>query len=219
MPLTHAFFPVPRRCMRRKETVGTRVRRPEPQCADCAHSQNPQRPWYGRTSEYGTSTGDSRSTRTCTGAGYVVRLSSGVHKVIDAFNFSDDVQKFEKAIVSGKPFKTESTSRRLAKSSGNNADDDNDSSGSGSESEFADHEPPKIVSCNSILVPSILIFVRTTRGEVSWHSYRTRAPTTNDFYIPRVTFCLMYVAGFSRPVSLPCSFEIPKVSLIAYGYR
>ncbi|KAI0281149.1 hypothetical protein BGY98DRAFT_1095093 [Russula aff. rugulosa BPL654] len=56
----------------------------------------------------------------------------------------DDVQKFERAIVSGKPFKTESTSRRLAKSSGNNADDDNDISGSGSESEFADHEPPKI---------------------------------------------------------------------------
>jgi len=87
MPLTHAFSPVPRRCVRRKETVGTRVRRPEPQCADCAHSQNPQRPWYGGTSEYGTSKGDSRSTRTRTGAGYVARFSSGVHKVIDALIF------------------------------------------------------------------------------------------------------------------------------------
>lgn len=182
MPLTHAIFPVPRRCMRREEAVDTRVRRPERQCADCAHSQNPRRPWYGRASEPGTSAGDSHSARTCTGAGYVVRLSSGVDKVIDTFNPSDDVQKFERAIVSGKPFKTENTTRRLAKrGASNNADNANDSSGPGSESESADLEPPKMVSCNSILVPSILIFVRLTHGEVSWHSYRTKAPTTNDF--------------------------------------
>jgi hypothetical protein len=151
MPLTHAIFPVPRRCMRREETVGTRVRRPERQCADCAHSQNPQRPWYGGTFEYGTSTGDSGSTRTCTGAGYAVRLSSGVDKVIDDFNLPDDVQKFERAIVSGKPFRTDNASRRLAKSNGNNADNANDSSGPGSESESSDREPPKMVSCSSSL--------------------------------------------------------------------
>src|SRR5882757_10639512 len=140
MPLTHTIFPVPRRCMRRQETVVTGIRRPERQCADCADSQNTQRPWYGGTSEYGTSTGDSRSARTRTGAGYVVRLSSRVHKVIDAFDLPDDVQKFEEAVVSGKPFKTESTSRRLAKSRGSNADNADDSSGPGSESESADHE-------------------------------------------------------------------------------
>ena len=82
----------------------------------------------------------------------MVTLSSRVHKVINAFNLPDDVQKFERAIVTGKPFKTESTSRRLAKSRGNNADNANDSSGPGSESESADPEPPKMVSCHSILV-------------------------------------------------------------------
>lgn len=56
----------------------------------------------------------------------------------------DDVQNFERAIVSGKPFKTESTSRRLARRKGSNADNANDSSGPGSESESADHEPPKM---------------------------------------------------------------------------
>lgn len=145
-------------------------------------------------------------------------LSSGVHKVIDTFNLPDDVQNFERAIVSGKPFRTDNTNRRLAKSS-SNADNANESSGPGSESESAGHEPPKVVSCNSILVPSFLIFVRITRGEVSWHSYRTRAPTTSDFYIPRVTFCLMFVAGFSRPISSPCGFEIPEVLLIPYDYQ
>jgi hypothetical protein len=211
MPFTHTIFPDPRRCMRREETVDTRVRRPERQCADCAHSQNTQRPWYGGTSEYGTSTGDSRSARTRTGAGYVVRLSSRVHKVIYTFNLPDDVQKFERAITSGKPFKTESTSRRLDKRRGSNADNADDSSGPGSESESADPEPPKIVSCNSILVPLILIFVRIMHGEVSWHSYRTRAPTTNDFYIPRISLfvsCLLRVSLV--PSHPPIASKYPK---------
>jgi len=56
----------------------------------------------------------------------------------------DDVQQFERAIASGKPFKTESTSRRLAKRRGSNADNANDSSDPGSESESVDHEPPKV---------------------------------------------------------------------------
>lgn len=142
----------------------------------------------------------------------MVRLSSGVEKVIDAFNLPDDVQKFERAIVTGKPFKTENTSRRLAKSSGNNADNANDSSGPGTESESADHEPPKMVSCNSILDPSILIFVRITRGEVSWHSYRTKAPTTNDFYIPRAVS--LFVSCMLRvllvPSHCPVASKYPK---------
>jgi hypothetical protein len=79
------------------------------------------------------------------------------HKVIDTLCFPDDVQKFERAIVSGKPFKTGNTSRRLAKRSGSNADDANDSSDSGSESASVDHEPPKMVSCNLVLARSILI--------------------------------------------------------------
>lgn len=54
----------------------------------------------------------------------------------------DDVQKFERAIVSGKPFKTERSSRRVVKS-GDNADDANDGSDSGSE-DASDHEPPKV---------------------------------------------------------------------------
>ena len=152
MPLTHAIFPVPRRCMRREETVVKRVRRPERQCADCPHSQNTQRPWYGGTSKYGASTGDSRSARTRTGAGCVVRFSFKVHNVMNTFYLPDDVQKFERAIVSGKPFKTESTGSRFAKRRGSNADNANDSSGPGSESESADPEPPKIVSCNSFLI-------------------------------------------------------------------
>jgi len=56
----------------------------------------------------------------------------------------DDVQNFERAITSGKPFKTEGTSRRLDKRRGSNADNADDSSGPGSESESADPEPPKI---------------------------------------------------------------------------
>jgi hypothetical protein len=107
----------------------------------------------------------------------------GYTRLFDTFKPPDDVQKFERAIVTGKPFKTETTGRRLAKRRGSsNADNANDSSGPGSESESADREPPKMVSCNSILIPSILIFVRITRGEVSWHSYRTRA-LTNDLIL------------------------------------
>jgi hypothetical protein len=68
--------------------------------------------------------------------------------------FPDDVQKFEKAIVSGKPFKTGNTSRRLSKGSGDDAHDANDSSGYGSESA---HEPPKMVSRNLVFALSILI--------------------------------------------------------------
>jgi len=54
----------------------------------------------------------------------------------------DDVQKFERAIVSGKPFKTESTSRRAAKRSSCNVDDASDGSNSESQS-VSDHEPPR----------------------------------------------------------------------------
>jgi hypothetical protein len=144
---------------------------------------------------------------------------SDKQKSLILFNLTDDVQKFERAIVSGKPFKTGGTSsRRLAKRGGSNADNANDSSSPGSESESADHEPPKMVSCNSIIVPSILIFVRITRGEVSWHSYRTRAPTTSDFYIHRVTFCPMFVAGFFWPLSSPCSSEILRNTQSLVGY-
>jgi len=56
----------------------------------------------------------------------------------------DDVQKFERAIVSGKPFKTENTTRRLAKRGDSKADNANDISGPGSESESVDREPPKM---------------------------------------------------------------------------
>ena len=118
-----------------------------------------------------------------------------VHKVADTLNLPDDVQKFERAIVSGKPFKTDSPSRGIAKSRGSNADNANDSSDPGSESEFADHEPLKMVSCNSILVPSILIFVRITRGEVSWHSYRTRAPTTSESPCRMFHFCCEFFSS------------------------
>ncbi|KAH9986655.1 hypothetical protein BJV74DRAFT_885881 [Russula compacta] len=55
----------------------------------------------------------------------------------------DDVQKFERAIVSGTPFQTESTRRRVVKGDGTNADDANDGSDPGSES-TSDHEPPKV---------------------------------------------------------------------------
>ena len=71
---------------------------------------------------------------------------------MNTFYLPDDVQKFERAIVSGKPFQTESTSSRFAKRRGSNADNANDSSGPGSESDSADPEPPKIVSCNSTLI-------------------------------------------------------------------
>lgn len=37
----------------------------------------------------------------------------------------------------------------------------------------------------------------------------------NDFYIPRVTFCLMFVAGFSS-LLIALWPRIPEVSLVAY---
>jgi len=55
----------------------------------------------------------------------------------------DDVQKFERAIVSGKPFKTESPRRRVAKRDGDSAEDPNNDSDSGSES-VSEREPPKV---------------------------------------------------------------------------
>jgi hypothetical protein len=85
------------------------------------------------------------------------------HRIIDLSRFPDDVQKFERAVVTGKPFRTGNTSRRLSKSGSGNADNANanananDSSGSESEDASADHEPPKVVSRNLILGQSILI--------------------------------------------------------------
>ena len=81
------------------------------------------------------------------------------HKVIDLSRFPDDVQKFERAVVSGKPFKTGGTSKRLSKSGSGNADNANanDSSSSESEDASADPEPPKMVSRSLILGQSILI--------------------------------------------------------------
>ncbi|KAH9968415.1 hypothetical protein BGW80DRAFT_1338390, partial [Lactifluus volemus] len=55
----------------------------------------------------------------------------------------DDVQKFERAIVSGKPFKTESPRKRVPKGDIDEASDANDTSGSSSASE-SDREPPKV---------------------------------------------------------------------------
>jgi len=54
----------------------------------------------------------------------------------------DDVQKFERAIVSGKPFETERSSRRVVKRGGGDADDADDGSDPGSE-DAPDHEPAK----------------------------------------------------------------------------
>ena len=58
----------------------------------------------------------------------------------------DDVQQFERAIVSGKPFKTESPKRRVGKGNDDSAEDSNN--GSDPESETAsDREPPQVVGC------------------------------------------------------------------------
>ncbi len=59
-------------------------------------------------------------------------------KVVEILGYLDDVQKFERAIVSGKPFKTESPRRRVAKRDG-------------------EREPPKVVSCNLVIRCSFLI--------------------------------------------------------------
>jgi len=72
----------------------------------------------------------------------------------------DDVQKFERAIVSGKPFKTERSSRRVAKTSGDNADDADDGSDSGSE-DASDHEPPKANNARR----SIMAFLQDQRSD------------------------------------------------------
>lgn len=71
--------------------------------------------------------------------------------VIDIHDLPDDVQKFERAIVSGKPFKTESARRRVAKNNDNSAEDPNDSSDSGHDS-ASERGPPKVVSCNLLLI-------------------------------------------------------------------
>ena len=106
--------------------------------------------------------------------------------VIDILDHPDDVQKFERAIVSGKPFKTESPRRRVAKKNGDTAEDPNDSSDSGSES-ASEREPPKVVSCDSFLILFHSNTIRITRDGVSWRSYRTKARATMiDSYILRL---------------------------------
>jgi hypothetical protein len=77
-------------------------------------------------------------------------------KVVEILGYLDDVQKFERAIVSGKPFKTESPRRRVAKRDGDSAEDPNNDSDSGSES-VSEREPPKVVSCNLVIRCSFLI--------------------------------------------------------------
>jgi len=69
----------------------------------------------------------------------------------------DDVQKFEKAIVSGKPFKTESPRRGVPK---RNADDANDASDPGSDSTSAP-EPPKVNNARR----SIMAFLQDQSSE------------------------------------------------------
>jgi len=101
--------------------------------------------------------------------------------VIDIHGLPDDVQKFERAIVSGKPFKTESPRRRVAKKNDDSAEDPNDSSDSGRDS-ASEREPPKVVSCNLLLILFHSNPIRTTRDGVSWRSYRIKARTTTDSY-------------------------------------
>jgi hypothetical protein len=95
---------------------------------------------------------------------------------IDSVTWSDDVQKFEKAIVSGKPFKTESVRRRVPKT---NMDDANETSDPGSSSS-SDPELPKVVSVNMTPTPPYADSVRTMHGGVSWRSSRIRARTMTD---------------------------------------
>ena len=63
---------------------------------------------------------------------------------IYAITCLDDVQKFERAIVSGKPFETESK---------RNIDDANDASDPGSDSTSA-REPPKVVCVHIVPTPT-----------------------------------------------------------------
>lgn len=120
-------------------------------------------------------------------------------RFIDIFGYPDDVQKFEKAIVSGKPFQTESTRRRVVKGNSTNADDANDDSDPGSES-TSDHEPPKVVSNNSVLTSSHSDLVRIMHGGVLWHSSRTRARTVTD------SCCV--------PYPIPCLLKFVAVLLV-----
>ena len=130
--------------------------------------------------------------------------------VIDTLEHPDDVQKFERAIVSGKPFKTESPRRRVARKNGDTAEDPNDSSDSGSES-VSEREPPKVVSCNLLLILFHPNPIRITRDEVSWRSYRIKARTTIDSYTLRL------IPYFYDAVSSHHSVA-SRYLLIAYGY-
>lgn len=59
----------------------------------------------------------------------------------------DDVKKFERAVVSGKPFESESAKRRVARKNDDSAEEPND--GSDAERETAsDREPPQVVRYN-----------------------------------------------------------------------
>lgn len=121
------------------------------------------------------------------------------------------MQKFEKAIVSGRPFKTESPKRRMVKRNGDTAEDPNDSSDSGSESE-SEREPPKVVSCNLLLILFYSNPIRITRGGVSWRSYRTKARTTTDSYTLRLIPCFYDAVSSYHSVA-------SRYLLIAYGYQ
>lgn len=129
---------------------------------------------------------------------------------IDTLDHPDDVQKFERAIVSGKPFKTESPKRRVAKKNGDAAEDPNDSSDSGSES-ASEREPPKVVSCNLLLILFHSNPIRITPDEVSWLSYRIKARTTTDSHTFRLIPYLFNAVSSHHYVA-------SRYLLIAYGY-
>ncbi len=85
----------------------------------------------------------------------------------------DDVQRFGKAIVSGKPFQSKSPTKK-----GGEEDDDDSDEESGS---YSDREQPVVVSeLGKLLFQSGSDRARTTRAKASWPSLRTRAPTTTD---------------------------------------
>ncbi len=98
------------------------------------------------------------------------------------------------AIISGKSFKTESLRRWVVKKDGDSAEDPNNDSDYGSES-ASECEPPKVVSCNLVIMLFLSNSVRIMCGGVSWHSSRAKAWTTTDSYTFHLIPCLSKVSS------------------------
>lgn len=170
----------------RSQTMGTRIQGfVQILGTDQTPTRDSSRTGDGGAVEYGEGKRDQRAERIGEGTRYAVIALSPSHSPTDTcsgcpiFPTAEDVQKFEEAVVSGKPFRTLRDSRSKSKGKVEEDDVHDEESISESEGETPSGKPKHRV-CPGPSFPFLSdcswtrFFFRTQQG-ASWHSWQIRA--------------------------------------------